>query len=183
MKFWLLLSVLPVFAGQPRPASPVVLYTDFEQAPPAGVLNGLQEELTNLMRPLGYEFSWRALADVHGTEPVPELAVVHFKGRCNLDSPSGHGRTAGPLGWTHISDGAILPFSDVDCNGIREFLSDGLTGLRADERESAFGRALGRVLAHELYHVFMKTSHHAARGVAKPAYSIADLLGAEFKFE
>jgi hypothetical protein len=44
------------------------------------------------------------------------------------------------------------------------------------------GRALGRVLAHELYHIFANTTRHAADGVGKPAYSVADLLSADFRF-
>ena len=41
---------------------------------------------------------------------------------------------------------------------------------------------MGRVLAHELYHVCGDTPKHAARGVAKEKYSVADLLAADFQF-
>ena len=51
------------------------------------------------------------------------------------------------------------------------------------ERDALFGRALGRILSHELYHVLAQTSHHASCGVAKSAFSVADLLADEFEFE
>ncbi len=52
-----------------------------------------------------------------------------------------------------------------------------------NEREGAYGRALGRVLAHELYHIFGNTTHHASEGVAKESYTVQDLLTEEFQFE
>ena len=86
------------------------------------------------------------------------------------------------LGWTEISDGAILPFIHVDCERVRTFLQTTLLGYRPQDRERAYGRALGRVLAHELYHVYGDTPKHTARGVAKEKYSVADLLAADFQF-
>ena len=83
----------------------------------------------------------------------------------------------GPLGWTHISEGAILPFADIDCDGIRSFLQAGLLGARADTEKSMYGRAVGRVLAHELYHIFANTQHHGAGGVGKATYTVDNLLG------
>jgi len=38
-----------------------------------------------------------------------------------------------------------------------------------------FGRAIARVLAHELYHVLARTESHAAKGVAQRALSGSDL--------
>ncbi len=70
----------------------------------------------------------------------------------------------------------ILPFSEVDCDGLRVFLQRGLLGLRAQDRALAYGRAVGRVLAHELYHIFADTKHHGSCGIAKEAFSSQDLL-------
>ena len=89
----------------------------------------------------------------------------------------------GALGWTHVSDGAILPFSDVDCDRVRVFLQKHLLSVRPADRQTAFGRALGRVVAHELYHIFANTTHHGSDGVGKPAYTVQDLLSDEFRFE
>jgi len=107
---------------------------------------------------------------------------VRFKGRCDLFGLTPHSYNPGALGWTHVSDGAVLPFTDIDCDGIRRFLQAGLLTIRAEERQNSYGRAVGRVLAHELYHVFTRTQHHSAHGIAKPAYTVDDLLSAQFRF-
>jgi hypothetical protein len=66
-----------------------------------------------------------------------------------------------------VSDGAILPFSDVDCDRIRSFVRQGLMAKDRDDREEAFGRSVGRVLAHDLYHIFANTARHGSWGVGK----------------
>jgi hypothetical protein len=87
------------------------------------------------------------------------------------------------LGWTHVSDGQILPFTDVSCDRVREFVQSGLLLFRMEDREARYGRALGRVLAHELYHIFANTTRHGSMGVAKESYSVQDLVADDFQFQ
>jgi len=184
----LMLGALPGF-GENRqtplaPVAPIALYTHFDQEPPQGVVEALHDELDSIMTPLGMEFEWRSLNNVKGNELSVELAVLTFKGRCDVAGLSPHAASnPGALGWTHVSDGAILPFSDVDCDRIRSFIQKDLLMVRTPDREEALGRAIGRVVAHELYHIFANTVHHGACGVAKAAYSVQELLSDEFHFE
>lgn len=181
----LLLALWPASAGQ-RGATlaPVALYSQFQQQPPAKVLDAIRQELASIMTPLGLRFDWRDLNANRGSEVSVELAVVTFKGACDLNRLTVHTLSGvGPLGWTHVSEGVILPFADIDCDGIRSFLQTALVGARAQEREELFGRALGRVLAHELYHIFANTPHHGSGGVGKAAYTIDNLLANEFQFD
>ncbi len=179
----LLLAVLPAFGGQQgAPLAPIALYSQFQEEPPAGVLQAIREELSSIMAPMSLRFEWHALSAARGQETAVELAVITFKGRCDLDHLVMHGIHSGPLGWTHISEGAILPFADIDCDGIRSFLQTGLLASRAELREALFGRAVGRVLAHELYHIFANTQHHGT-GVGKAAYTVQNLLGQDFQFD
>ena len=181
----LALAVLPALAQQPGPPiAPVALYTSFpEQQPPPAVLQSLQDEVESIMTSANLRFEWRALEGNRGDEVAVELAVLTFHGRCDVEGLVAHSLHKGALGWTHVSDGVILPFSEVDCDGVRNFLSNGLLALRPADRAAAYGRALGRVLAHELYHIFADTRHHGSCGVAKEAYSAPDLLGATFQFQ
>ena len=169
--------------GPPAPMPPIALYSEFREEPPAAVRAALEGELESIMTPLGLRFEWRDLHATHPGEAAVELAVVSFKGRCDVSALVHRAATGGPLGWTHISDGSILPFSDVDCNGIRALLQNDLLTLPAAARETAYGRALARVLAHELYHIFADTTHHGVCGIAKEAYSARDLLSGSFRFE
>jgi hypothetical protein len=192
MKVWtskawalaLALAVMPMLGGQSKgPLAPIALYSEFQQEPPAAVKAALLDELGSILTPLGLRFEWR---DLHGSrleEPAIELAVISFKGHCDVSGLLPHSVTPGALGWTHISDGAILPFSDVDCDGIRGFLQRSLLLLPAAGREDAFGRAVARVLAHELYHIFADTTRHGSCGIGKEAYTVRDLLTTDFRFE
>ncbi|HUA62509.1 MAG TPA: hypothetical protein VML19_27375 [Verrucomicrobiae bacterium] len=175
------------FAGTdeiPQRAGSIALYSGFAHEPPAVVRAVMEDELEAIMGPMGFRFEWRNLDLTKKTSPTAELAVITFKGRCDVTALNAHERfNAGALGWTHISDGQILPFADVDCNEIRGFLQRTLLRLPASQREEAFGRAMGRVLAHELYHIFADTTRHGSCGVAKESYTVDDLMSSTFRFE
>jgi len=181
--FCLLAGVFPGWS-ETRGATfaPITLYTQFEQAAPGGVLKALQDEVASIMAPIGIRFEWRDLGKTGGHEVSAELAVVTFKGRCDAAGLLTRSKFEGALGWTHVSDGQILPFTDVSCDRVREFVQTGLLAFRVEDREAKYGRALGRVLAHELYHIFANTLRHGS-GVAKESYSVQDLLADDFQFE
>jgi len=179
----LTLAVFPGFGGQPGGSAPIALFAQFEHQPPAAVVDALHEEVNAIMQPAGLRFEWRSLDREGRSRPAVELAVVTFKGRCD---PVGWATThiqSGALGWTHVSDGVILPFSEVDCERIHGFLQRVLSSFPAADRPEIFGRALARVLAHELYHIFADTERHGSCGVAKSAYTVHELVSDDFEFE
>jgi hypothetical protein len=179
----LMSAALPAFSAERLAPLPVALYTSFQQSAPPAVLFALEDEVETIMGQLGMHFEWRSLAAARGNEVSAELAVITFKGRCDVAGLIARSAQPGALGWTHVSDGVILPFSDVDCDRIRVFLQRELLFLKPETREEVFGRAVGRVLAHELYHIFAQTAHHASEGVSKSAYSVQELLSEGFHFD
>ena len=56
-------------------------------------------------------------------------------------------------------------------------------GMCKVQRELSFGRALARVLAHELYHILLDTEQHAKSGVTKSHLTPHDLIGESLDFE
>ena len=66
--FCLLAGVFPGWS-ETRGATfaPITLYTQFQQAPPDGVLEALQDEVESIMAPIGLRFEWRDLAKAGGT--------------------------------------------------------------------------------------------------------------------
>ena len=181
---YLALGILPAF-GEPLVGhvAPIILYSSFQAQPPQAVQEALQDELEQIMSPIGLRFTWRSLTGVRGNEVSVELAVISFKGRCDVAGLGSHGLQPGALGWTHVSDGNILPFSDVDCDRIRGFVQGTLLTVPREDREEAYGRALARVLAHELYHIFANTQKHGSCGVGKESFTVQDLLTDDFVFE
>ena len=132
------------------------------------------------MSPVGLRFEWRSLHDAGQAGATADLAVVTFMGSC-VGMGFAEPFRDGALGWTHMTDGAILPFVDVDCDHIRGFLQGQFLRLGLNDGEEVIGRAIGRVLAHELYHVFAGTTHHSAEGVDQPRYSVRDLVDDRFR--
>ena len=64
---------------------------------------------------------------------------------------------------------------EVDCDRLRTVLRSDLEGRDASGWSLMFGRALGRVLAHEMYHVLAHTAKHGRTGVTKGALSAREL--------
>ena len=181
--FGLAVTVLPLFAAHQDVAlPPIALYTQFQAEPPAAILASMQSEVRTIMAPAGFTFNWIQLSTADGTHSVVELAIVSFKGRCDADELRIRDSIPGALGWTNVSDGVILPFANVDCSAVRSYIQKELLALPPDARIAAFGRALGRVLAHELYHIFANTMHHGADGVAAEFFNVDMLLRPDFQF-
>ncbi len=180
----LALVAMPMLGQEPeRPVPDIALYYDFENKVPDAVQQALEQETTSILEPMGQTIEWRSLADVRIGEVAVDLAVLSFKGTCDPWRPLPSYSEVRTLGLTHVSDGAILPFSDIDCDRIRVFLDRELQSFQPGQREWAFGRAVGRVVAHELYHIFANTIHHASSGVARPAFTVRDLTAASFRLE
>ena len=179
----LAIGVLPTH-GEPRVAAPAVitLYTQFQAEPPQAVMENFQAEVDAIMSPIGMRVEWRSLSGNRGDEVTSELAVVTVKGRCDVAGLAMRSKAEGALGFTHISDGQILPFAELSCERLRNFVQGEMVTMAVEEREAAFGRALGRVLAHELYHIFANTTKHGG-GVSKESYTVRDLLCDEFQFQ
>ena len=74
------------------------------------------------------------------------------------------------LASTHVSDGAILPYVDVYCSRVARMLPIETERHAFFARLEALGRALGRVIAHELYHIFGQTQKHGRWGLAQPCH-------------
>jgi hypothetical protein len=112
----------------------------------------------------------------HSTEVFDgTLVVVNLRGRCDMNEgpPAVQG---GPLGWTHSENGSLLPFAELACEPIRGSVQSALPGRDAARGNTMLGRAMGRVLAHELYHIAGETFKHGRDGVAQAMLSPQDLI-------
>jgi hypothetical protein len=61
-------------------------------------------------------------------------------------------------------------------------LGSALSAAPYTEQQELFGRSLGRVMAHELYHVLLRTRAHGRSGLARPAQTQAELLAVRSHF-
>jgi hypothetical protein len=90
---------------------------------------------------------------------------------------------SGPYALTHTVDGHVLPFMEVRCDRIQRAVRETMRWDHRQRSDFYFGRALARVLAHEVYHILGKTSGHGSKGIAKPAFSGEELLGERLALE
>ena len=79
--------------------------------------------------------------------------------------------------------GRVLPFFTVDCGRLVQTLWPTLNYLGVPLRQSMLGRALGRVIAHEIYHILTQAKDHTDSGIAKASLSIQDLMTERFAFD
>ncbi|HJT89547.1 MAG TPA: c-type cytochrome, partial [Bryobacteraceae bacterium] len=178
-----LVGALPILAAERDASVPLIkLYTDFQHQPPRDVVQAIHTELDAILSPIGLTFAWQSLDTVQGNELSVRLAVIHFKGACDVQDLSTYPPYGFVLGRTQIVDGEILPFTDIFCNAIRAFVQPQLVNLPPGDREKTLGRAVARVLAHELHHIFAQTRHHPRHGFNKRAYSATELTEAQFRF-
>jgi hypothetical protein len=129
-------------------------------------------EAAHILKQSGVVLHW------HLREPTlvvnGRLVVVKLLGRCDMDGSPAF-LTPGPLGWAHEVDGAVIPFTDLACDNIRGAVQSAVVGGNQLRGNILLGRAMGRVLAHELYHVVADTSQHGLDGVTQAALTSREL--------
>ena len=166
-----------------NPASPsVAIFMDFDSQPGVASVAVMEKEVDALLKPSGVTLNWRLAGENDGTEAFSGLVVLKFKGRCRVEGWAQPGNDFGTLGETdtlgstQVAQGRVLPFSEVECDQIRKALAYMHPGSNQLERQNALGLALGRVVAHELYHMLTRTTTHATAGLAKASQSLRDLV-------
>jgi hypothetical protein len=177
------LGALPCGGQDGGSIAPVALYARFQAEPAPSVMSSVRQGLADIMRPVGIRFEWRSQPNISAGEVEAELAVITFKGNCDLSGMTPLPSKAQVLGVTHAVGGVIIPFSDIDCDAVRNLIQRDLCMERPADRELLYGRAIARVLAHELYHILANTAKHGSCGIGKSAYTSSELLAEDFYFE
>jgi hypothetical protein len=164
--------------------SEVELYLKSDGGGSPVVLGEMKTGLASLMYGAGLHVRWWSGKDrPSGIEG--DLIVIDLRGNCEPPAPGAEIRTAKntvALASSAIADGHVLPFSWVDCAAVNGFLSDLIAALPSPQREHVYGRALARLLAHELYHVMTQSADHTETGITKSQFTPVDLIGARLEF-
>jgi hypothetical protein len=185
-----LLSVSASYARSetiPPAGTDVDLFLKTSQEISITVLDEMRSELALLIEGTGIHLELRVLlkdsrADTISGFPV----VVELRGQCGVPWHADRSRPVphpAPLASTAVADGSVLPFSWVDCAALDRLVGPSIADQPDASRDYIYGRALGRLLAHELYHVLTQTTAHAQTGVAKAQFTAAELLAESFRFE
>ena len=153
---------------------------DFETVPNSSALRAMKREAQKLLKPSAIDLEWRLTEQNHGEEAFPALVLVKFRGRCRaerwLEAPAVSRSPVLTLGTTAVDEGRVLPYIEVECDQVRKALATLDPAISEFERQDALGVAMGRVLAHEIYHVLARTTGHAAEGMARAVHPLGDLV-------
>ena len=137
------------------------------------VVQQMQEELKRTLRGTDAHVEW--LDQSNATKQFAGRRVsVTLLGDCTGDLLDG--APNGALGWAKVQDGRVLPFVNIDCDRVRAQISPEILAEDQVAREVRVGRALGRVLAHELAHVMRRDRVHGEDGLTGERLNARDLL-------
>jgi hypothetical protein len=178
LAFIAVLSAAPLLKTQPPN---IGIFMQFDAAPGALQVDAMETEVGKLFQPSGLALMWRLASENRGGEVFSGLAMVRFKGTWSAEhwqNPAGRSLPdeIRSLGSTEVADGRVLPFSEVHCDEVRKALAFLRPGTGLKEKQQALGRALGRVLARELYHILANAEDHTTQGLARAVEPLPALI-------
>lgn len=168
-------------------AQSIAVFIDFENLPSQKIIAAMEREVGSIMLPAGLTFSWRTLDPAGNNSSFADLVVIKFNGSCSGSfapfSELGPAERDNTLASTTVTDGRVLHFTEVHCDELRRYLAQDTGSLREKERERLYGQALGRIISHEMYHIFAGTEKHSSGGVARACHSRRELVQPVFNFD
>lgn len=136
----------------------------------------MEHESASILKSAGMKLNWRLRSQI-GQDSYPDLVVMTFKGSCKFDPAPRVYDELGPLASTLTTDHQIQPFGQVDCDHVISSARSAMFGGDFAHGDMLVGRALGRVVAHELVHMLTRSSEHGREGVFEESLSGKQLIG------
>jgi len=165
-------------AGNTPGAVTAIIVPEGHYSRPA--LQEMGREAGRLLKDSGVTLRWQLATSAQDIQGL--LIVVELHGNCDMDEAIPELKP-GPLGSSYKVRGSLLPFGDLACDRIRGAVQSAHVPESRLPANLLLGRAMGRVLAHELYHIIADTSKHGSEGVAQKALSSRELASGQIDLE
>jgi len=175
----LLLLLCPIFLFAEKKEVTIVM--QFAEGFSPQALQEMQLEAERIVKKVGVNLAFKHRHEA-AQETFNDLIFFKMSGRCEMDSFPVILDERGPLAFTFTTDGRILPFGEVKCDRLRDSIKTAMSGADYSQGNQLLGRAMGRVLAHELYHMFAQSKGHAKSGVARESLSARQLISDKLDF-
>ncbi len=169
-------------SGGGVPANPVTILLDFDKPHSQMSLQAMEDEVSVLLKDTGVALDWQIKSDIRANAEFAELVVIKLTGHCTLETVAMPMDERGPLAFSYSSEGEVLPFGEVQCDRVRNSVRRLLLGRDYQTGEVLLGRALGRVLAHEMYHMLANDRKHTKSGVTRERLTAEELTGTTLTF-
>ena len=183
------LLCLPLLAEKsPTAAVPnarkITVLLDFEKPHSHVPLKAMQTELQSILAGAGVDLDLQIKDELPAAPQFGDLLIFKMTGHCSTEQlPIGAILDErGPLAWTYASEGEMLSFGGVQCDRVRLSLRRLFGPEAADMYSSLYGKALARVVAHEMYHMLANSPAHTKDGVSKSSLSPRELAQSPLHF-
>jgi hypothetical protein len=180
---WMPLASILLFGGLTVPliasieTSPfeLTVVLNFEGSHSLVEIHEMQREAERVLDSSGVRLRWNRL----GAEAVEtDLVLMTFTGSCRFGVSPARPKEPGPYAVTQIVDGRITPFGKVNCDRVVSSAFDAMSPDDYTRGDRLIGRAIGRVVAHELIHMLTGSRRHGNKGIEKPALTGEELIAA-----
>lgn len=168
-----LIAVAVVLPAQ----DPVVVMLQFDQAPPLEVVNSLHEELELLFEEANIRLDLRHIQARPLRRRHERAAVIHFSKGCTPPVQIRRGESeVKTLAHVHQAGNRVLDLVEVNCRNISDYISTAITTLDLGRLNQLYGRALARVVSHELLHWMFNERNHTKSRLFCPHVQAYDLI-------
>jgi hypothetical protein len=175
------LAALWSFGQEPPAPAQLAILMKFDVAPPVRVLDSMQHEVAQIFDPTGIHVTWGLLGDNDGSEVFQHVIVLRFRGACRTTTSLPELQPLIEdleLASAAVRDGKALPFAEVRCDRVSSFLRP----WRKAGEAATLGIAMGRVIAHELFHMLTNTLTHGAGTLSRASVTPEELAGHQARF-
>ena len=178
-----LTCILTVALAFEASATPLQLLTQFDGRQSQIAVREMQQEIDRLYRDVHVPILWHDLTGYQSVGETPRIVFIHFVGDCRpLRMPPIQNVAGIALGGVSRVDGRILPLIKIDCDRVARYVWPSMTGPDRVRGDAVYGRALARVVAHELYHCLTGTAKHTRSALFRADISPKALLANELDF-
>ncbi len=174
------------WAGDESLPPRIGIFLDFDRDPAPAAIQEMEREVGVLLADTGARFSWLMLNKDTRSQTFDDLAVLRFRGNCHMPTRELLTVADGAkftLGAAELDSGLVTSYSNVECDQITKCIASLLQSSCEPDRQVAFRRALGRVVAHELYHILARTKKHTHTGISRSVQSPFDLIKEHFQLD
>ena len=169
-------------AALPQPLPDVTVIVDVKGTYSEAAFREMRHEAGLIIETSGLRLDWRMRSEAQNAT-FNDLVVMTFRGSCSFDPSLPTYDELGPLAVTRTANGEVQPFGEVNCDRVVNTIRPAMFAEDYARADMLVGRALGRVVAHELVHILTKSGQHAHDGVQKAALSGKQLIAASLPLD
>lgn len=158
--------------------SRLTVILDFRGAHSDSSVLEMERESGSILKTTGLKLDWRSRDDAPNGA-YPNLVVMTFNGTCKFEPAPQLYDEAGPLASTRTMNHEIQSFGQVDCDHVVETARSAMFAADYARADLLVGRALGRVVVHEIVHMLTQSAEHGRDGVFKASLSGKQLIAPE----